>query len=198
MELKTRTVTREQAVVWYEPEDRKQASEWYAAREVWTAHQIINEIGVKHDFSMRHLVWMILHPELLTEQEMRMLACKWVERALARLKSPDPRSVNAIAVARRYAVGQATDRELDDARVDAWRAANCKAGLAAWYVTSRDFGDCAAWDAAHCAMWAAANAVAGDVCKSVLVAWDTQIDAMEAEAEQQLRDMLDVIEGVMP
>ena len=74
----------------------------------------------------------------------RHFACDCAERALGRLETPDERSVNAIAVARRYADGQATDHEL----AAAWAAASYAARDAA-----RDAARAAARDAARDAAW---------------------------------------------
>ena len=53
----------------------------------------------------------------------RLFACDCAERALTHDTGPDQRSVNAIAVARKFANGEATDDELAAARDAAWAAA---------------------------------------------------------------------------
>ncbi len=60
----------------------------------------------------------------------------------------DPRSLEAIRAARRFARGEASDEELAAARDAAWDAARAAAGDAAWD---------AAWDAARAAARAAAR-----------------------------------------
>ena len=77
----------------------------------------------------------------------RLFACDCAERALARIASPDPRSIEAVRVARLYADGQATDAELGAAWDAVWAARDAAgaAGAAAWD---------AAW-AARDAAWAA-------------------------------------------
>ena len=71
----------------------------------------------------------------------RHFACDCAERALGRLETPDERSVNAIAVARRYADGQATDHELAAAWAAARDAARAAARAAASYAASCAAGD---------------------------------------------------------
>ena len=80
----------------------------------------------------------------------RLFACDCAERVLPlyEAKHPDdPRPRNAIAVARRYAMGEATSMELAAARAAARAAAGDAARDAAWD---------AAWDAARDAAWDAA------------------------------------------
>lgn len=58
----------------------------------------------------------------------------------------DERSINALSVARRHAMGQATDEEL----AVAWDAARIAAWAAAWATTwAADSGDERAWQAAR-------------------------------------------------
>ena len=82
-----------------------------------------------------------------TEANLRLFACDVAEDALSLADSPDPRSLTAIEVARRFAVGNATRTELDAAGAAAWDAA--------WAArdAARDAAG-AAWDAA----WAARDA----------------------------------------
>ena len=105
------------------------------------------------------------------DRSARLFACDCADRALALLKKPDPRSVEAVAVARRFAVGDATREQLDAARDAAWAAAGDAAGAAArhaaWYAVwaAAWAAGAAAWDAARDAAWAAAwaaGAAAGD------------------------------------
>ena len=80
----------------------------------------------------------------------------------------DPRSLDALGVARRHAMGEATDAELDAARVAAWDAA--------W-----DAARAAAWAAARAAAWAAANDAASDAAGAAgAAAWDAASDAARA------------------
>ena len=88
-----------------------------------------------------------------TDSNLRLFACDVAEDALSLIDSPDPRSIAAIEVARRYAVGDATSAEL----CAAGAAAGGAARVAAWDAA----GD-AAWDAAGDAAWDAAWVAARD------------------------------------
>jgi hypothetical protein len=104
----------------------------------------------------------LLHKvDAYTDRTLRLFACDCAERALTHATTPDPRSVNAIAVARKFAYGEATQEELAAAGDAAWAAAWDAAGDAAWAAAWAAAGD-AAWDAAGDAAWAAAWAAAGD------------------------------------
>jgi len=76
-------------------------------------------------------------------RELRLFACDCAERALKRAKMEGERSWDAIRVARLYAEGKASDKELAAAKNAAWDAA-------------RDAAWGAAWDAARNAAWNAA------------------------------------------
>jgi hypothetical protein len=88
-------------------------------------------------------------------------ACDEAERALSAMADPDPRSIAAIAVKRRWIDGKATDAELAAARDAAWAVAMD----AAWAV-ARD----AAGAVARAAAWAAAWAAAGDAAEDARAA----------------------------
>ena len=92
--------------------------------------------------------------DLLTDRERRLIACRCVrETPLSDGRRvwdllTEERSRQAVAVAERYAVGDATEEQL----ADAWNAARV-AAYAAW---------AAAWDAARAAARDAARAAARD------------------------------------
>ena len=112
--------------------------------------------------------------------QIRLLACDFAESVLP--LTADPRSAEAIRVARAYAVGQATDAELDAARAAAeaaaWAAAWAPAEAAAW---------AAAWAAARAAAEAAEEAAARAAAEAgttigtgaIFLRW---LDAMEGKA----------------
>ena len=107
------------------------------------------------------------------EREIRLFAV-WCARHVQHLMN-DPRSLDAIDVAERFAHGQATADELAAAR-DAARAA---ARDAAWDE---------AWDEASSAAWAAARAAARDA------AWDEAWDEARAAAwDAQIRELRAVL-----
>jgi hypothetical protein len=116
-------------------------------------------------------LWVALHKEFCSDSLIRLFACNCAERALTSERDagrePDERSWEAVAVARRYARGMATDAELDDARaiaLDAVLAAAWYAALAAaWYAAryaARAAVRAAARDQARYATWCAARAAA--------------------------------------
>ena len=123
----------------------------------------------------------------------------------------DPRSLDALEVARRHALGQATNEELTAARAaawdawDAWDAAGAAARAAwdAWDAAGAAAG--AAWDAAGAAAraawaaWAAGVAVWdatwGAARAAVWAAWDAVWDA---EREWQAARLIELTEGEAP
>jgi hypothetical protein len=90
------------------------------------------------------------------ERTARLFAADCAE-AVVHLCGDDPRPREAIAVARRFARGEATRDELAAARNAARDAAGDAARDAAW-----DAARAAAWDAARAAAWDAARAAAGN------------------------------------
>jgi len=66
----------------------------------------------------------------MPDREARLFSCDCAERALANIAEPDPRSVAAVEVARRYADGKAGKAELADAADAAWAAARAAAWAA--------------------------------------------------------------------
>jgi hypothetical protein len=92
-------------------------------------------------------LWALTHV-CLSERNQRILVCDCAGRALVRERGagrePDPRSVEAVSVARLYADGKTSSTELRIARSAAWAAT-----WAATCDASRD----AAWDAAWAADW---------------------------------------------
>jgi len=109
----------------------------------------------KHAASHREVLWMAD-----CDAGLRRFTCDVTESALLRERAagrePDPRSWEAVRVARLYAEGAATAAELDAA----WDAAMA-AAWAAWAAAraaARDAAWAAARDAAMAAAWAARNA----------------------------------------
>jgi len=96
-------------------------------------------------------LWVLLREELVSHRDLRILACNWAEAACHAAGWADERSLAAIAVARRYAVGEATEAELVEAASDASRA---------WF-TARSAGRAEA-AAAEAARWASSPAIVPD------------------------------------
>jgi len=93
------------------------------------------------------LIWVATRPGVLTERELRLFAV-CCARSVQHLLT-DPRSIEAITIAERYANGEATEEELAAARDAAWIAARAAA---------RDAARAAAWTADKDAAMAAGRA----------------------------------------
>ena len=69
--------------------------------------------------------------ETWNDRTASLFACDCAEEALMLIDEPDRRSLDAVRVARLYAVGEASGEELKAARSAAWSAARSAAGSAA-------------------------------------------------------------------
>ena len=127
-------------------------------------------------------------------REWRLFAV-WCARQVQHLMT-DRRSIDALDVAERHAIGQATDAELETAWAAAGAAAWGAADAAAWAAAraaARDAAWDAAWGAADAAAWAAAGdgagtatwAAAGDAAAAAV--WDAWDAAGDAQAREFLR-----------
>lgn len=115
------------------------------------------------DLPAEDRLWVVLRPEVLCERSMRLIACDvatWVLRHYEAYRPDDDRPRRAIETARRFAVGEATQKELEFAAESARYAAYAaRAGArgAAWsaaFSAERSAAEAAAW-AARDAAWAA-------------------------------------------
>ena len=88
------------------------------------------------------IIWALCRKRYITERDMRLFAVWCARECLKLIDNPDKRSVDACNIAERFANGEATQKELNAARV----AAQVAARVAAWDAT-RD----AAWDATRAA-----------------------------------------------
>ena len=140
-------------------------------------------------------LWAVLRDEFIPAPILHEFACRCAEDALSRIDNPDPRSIHAIAVKRRWIAGEATDAELAAAeadadaaaRVAAWVAArsaeaDAQAALASWAAL-------AAWDAARAEETAAWDAAWVAARSARDASWDAQ-DAAETAARNAQVDML--------
>jgi hypothetical protein len=91
------------------------------------------------------LLWILDKMEITPQRELRLFACRCAEQT----KPTDPQSLNAIAVARRFAMGESTREELSEAHAAAYAA--YAAHAAAAYAAAH-----AAAHAAHAAAYEAA------------------------------------------
>jgi hypothetical protein len=123
----------------------------------------------------------------------RLFACDCAERVLKYCDPDDRRPREAIAAARRYAEGQATQQQLaaawDAIGVAPWAAAGDAARAAAG-ATAQAAAGVAAWVAAWAAAGAAARAAAGATAQAA--AWDA---AWAAERGWQTNRLLWYLDG---
>jgi hypothetical protein len=111
----------------------------WAGREALTAREI-----AALDIPAGDRLWAILSV-CLNDRSRRLFVCDCADDALARIAEPDPRSVVAVAVARRFATGPATAAELDAATGAARDAAMDAATGAAMDAARERY---LSWDAA--------------------------------------------------
>jgi len=125
------------------------------------------------------MIWLLINTDNeTTDRELRLIAVKCA-REVQHLMT-DPRSINALNVAERFANGEATENELGAAWYAAWyaaRAAARDAARAAW----------AAWDAARDAARDAAMAAASDA------AWYAARAAARAKQSEIVRSIVPTI-----
>jgi hypothetical protein len=127
-----------------------------------------------------------------TERAARLFACDCADEALKLVRSPDPRSIEVVRVARRYAMGDASRDQLGAARDAAWDATRD----AAWDAAG-DAAWAAAWAAARAtardAAWAAARATARDAAWAATrdAAWAAARDAAHAWQTARLFQILE-------
>jgi hypothetical protein len=139
--------------------------------------------------SLQDRLWVVLRSDVLSDRILRLFACNCAERALARMPNPDPRSVQAVAVARRFALGQATSEELWDAYISASVAV-----AAVIYAASAEEA------AVLASTYAAASAVFAAVGDKVAANTAAAKAAARAELARQIADLIELIqaEGVQP
>jgi hypothetical protein len=130
-------------------------------------------------------------------------ACDEAERALAAVANPDPRSLAAIAVKRRWIDGKATNAELAAARDAVWAVAGDAvravagdaARAAAWDAAWATAG-ATAWAAVRDAAWAAVGDAAGDAVRDAAgdaaraAAWNAAWAAARDAANKRLEAAL--------
>ena len=137
-------------------------------------------------------IWMVTRPGLFySDKQLRIFACNCADRALARVKNPDQRSLDAVKIAKRYAEGKATKDELNAAAADAAAAADDAAYAAAADVDAADAA--AAYAAADAAYAAAYAADAADVDAADAAAAAAYADATY-EREVQIQELIKLTE----
>jgi hypothetical protein len=159
---------------------RSRVEELWAGRETLTAEEI-----AALDIRVEDRLWAIIACYLDDRQRL-LFACDCADQALRLVATPDPRSVEAVAVARLYAVGEATFEQLVDAMVSARYAANAATSSAFSVASSADVWDAssaassAAFRAATSAALFTARAAAWDASEAAWNAWKAARSASDA------------------
>src|SRR5512137_2428431 len=96
-------------------------------------------------------IWALCRAVGADNRTLRLFACRCARRALGRVANPDPRSVNAVDVAERFANGLASREELRGARQADAAYAACVAAAADADAAYAAAADAAYADAAYAA-----------------------------------------------
>ena len=118
-------------------------------------------------------LWVVLREEMLSAKTLRLFAVSCAKEALSLVPNPDPRSIEAVNVAERFANGEATKKELETARSTAWSAAWSAAWAAAsaaawsipWLAAARS-ASAAAWAETRSAAWAETRSAAWSAARN--------------------------------
>lgn len=106
---------------WLDDEQGRRRLRYYARKLGGSADAL--EILALRRIPAEDRLWAVLRAEFIPDRILHEFACRCAEDALSRIDNPDPRSINAIAVKRRWIAGEATDEELAAARAAAETAA---------------------------------------------------------------------------
>jgi hypothetical protein len=129
-------------------------------------------------FSVEDRLWLLLRSEIIPERELRLLACDFAESTLnifEREIPDDTRPRDCVAVARRFADGEATRDDLAASLSAAWSAALAASWAASWVSWSA--AGAAARAASASVSWASAAPAA-----SVASSWAASAAASGAHA----------------
>ena len=99
--------------------------EWALA----TGCQTMDKLWQRDDIRGKWRIWIATRPGVMSDRDLRLFAC-WCVRQVWHLLTDD-RSRNAVEVAEKYAIGEATADDLAAARDAAWAASDA-AWAAAW------------------------------------------------------------------
>ena len=180
---------------WQDDERGRRRLRYYARKLGGSADAL--EILALRRIPAEDRLWAVLREKFIPTPILHEFACRCAEDALSRIDNPDPRSINAIVVKRRWIAGEATDEELAAAEAAAWVArtsAQDAAEAAAWVArTSAQDAVEAATLAARTATWAARTA-AWAAQAATWATWTAARtaaqDAAEAAARNAQVDML--------
>ena len=165
---------------WQDDERGRRRLRYYARKLGGSADAL--EILALRRIPAEDRLWAVLREKFIPTPILHEFACRCAEDALSRIDNPDPRSINAIVVKRRWIAGEATDEELAAAEAAAWvartsaqdavEAATLAAQTATWAART------AAWAArtAAWATWTAARTAAQDAAEAA--ARNAQVDML--------------------
>jgi hypothetical protein len=145
------------------------------------------------DIPTEDRLWVLLRESVIPARELRLLACGWAEDACRVAGWADERSLNAIAVARRFACGEVSAAELNAAGKASW-AVSRAAESAAWSASREPewaaraasrAAESAAWSASREPEWAAWAAESA-ACSAAWAAVQAACSAAWAEAAEQI------------
>lgn len=122
-----KTVTVDQFLSFDPCWDEERVRDFAGDKNEWTALDVLKA----EDVSAEDKLWAVLREEFIDAPILHEFACRCAENALKLVDNPDPRSVNAIAVKRRWMRGEATDVDLAAAWTAAWDVASAAAWAAA-------------------------------------------------------------------
>lgn len=105
---------------WLDDERGRRRLRYYARKLGGSADAL--EILVSRMIPAEDRLWAVLREEFIPAPILHACACRCAEDVLSRIDNPDPRSINAIVVKRRWIAGEATDEELAAAEDAAWVA----------------------------------------------------------------------------
>jgi len=146
------------------------------------------------------MLWLVGKIDGSYTPRLRLAACACARTALKYVTPGDERPRLAIECAERFAMGEATQKELDaawaSARDAAWSAARDAEWAAAWSAAWAGTGDAArvgAGAAAGDAAWASA----GDSARDAV--WDGEGDAAwDAAGDAASKEMADLVRQIIP
>ena len=177
---------------WMDDEQGRRRLRYYARKLGGSADAL--EILALRRIPADDRLWAVLRVDFIPAHVLHEFACRCAEDALSRIDIPDPRSINAIAVKRRWIAGEATDDELADAR-DAAEAAKRDAWAAALDAAT-DAARAAEWAAARAAEWAAArDARDAATAAARAAAWATWTAARNAQVDMLTQMLREYVAG---
>jgi hypothetical protein len=140
----------------YPPERVRKLAAMEPGKDSWTALEIL----ARENVPAADRLWLVHRESLIDAPILHEAACRYAERVLARLDTPDQTSIDLLALKRAWVRGEATDEELRAAQNAARDATVYAAGYAAGDAARYAATDAASAVALHITRNAARNAAA--------------------------------------